>query len=236
MAYRRRLTRRRGRARPIARRRVARKRLARTQGLVYVRRKASAIQLWCSAVGVYTLNDPTGSCLQVGAPVAVPGTANVYDLPFSMSFNMAQCLNATDFTNIADQYKLVRSKVRLHNNYVNTAVGTNGVQPWVEFFYDYDDNTIPSLALLRERMSTKTKYFSATKPVINMSLTPRFAKEVFQSGLTTGYGPGRGWLDCGNPGITHYGIKGVIHNVPLVGSGALMDFDVQHTVMLKGLQ
>lgn len=243
MAYRRRLTRRRKtRARPrplnVRYRRSGGwlKRRVKTTGLIYARRKTSAIQMFCSGTGLYAINDPTGNCLSAGAPVVVPGTTNVYDIPISMKFNLAQCINSTDFTNIADVYKMVKTQVRLHNNFVNTTVGPNGVQPWIEYFYDQDDASVPSLALLRERMGTKTKYFSASRPVLNFSLRPRFAKEVFQSGVTTAYGPGRGWLDCDYPQVQHYSIKAVIHNVPLIGSGALLDFDVTHTVMLKGIQ
>lgn len=242
MPVRRRLVRRRrARARPLNiryRRRGGwlKRRVTTGVGQIYVRRKTSAIQLYCNGVGLYAVNDPTGNCLNGGTPVLVPGTTNVYDIPIVMKFNMAQCVNATDFTNIADLYKLLRTKVRLHNNFVNTAVGTNGTQPWIEYFYDYDDATIPSLALLRERMGTQTRYFNASKPVTSLALRPRFAKEVFQSGVTTAYGPGRGWLDCDYPQVQHFGIKAVLHNVPLIGSGALMDFDVTHTVLLKGLQ
>jgi len=229
-------------ARAAGRRRMMRRR-AGNQGSVYVIRKTAAINLANApgVAGLWNVNDPTGTCLAIGAPTFIPGTANVYDTPFSMKFQLNQLMNSTDITNLADRYRIVKAVVRLHCNYNQTGNVNVGGTPWIEYFTDHDDSQVPAIAAVRERMGVKTKYFTSSKPAIKMLCRPRFADTIYRAGVASAYGIGnrREYINSAYPDVEHYGIKGILHNVQLAGAGAggsLIDVDVTLHVVAKDLQ
>lgn len=232
----------------IRRKRYARRRhnpMRSRNGFLNIIRKTSAIVTNSTpgTVGSVNKTDPTGTCLNLGTPVYVPGTVNCYDIPFSMVFRLDQLMNASDITSIADQYKISSAIVKLHANFNLAGTGPQtGAIPWLEYIQDHDDGVTPTLAQLRERMGVKTKYFSATKPYIQMGVRPRFADTVFQNGSSaTGYGVGsrREWLNTTYSGVEHYGLKGVLHNVLLPGGAdvaSCFNWDVSLKVLAKDFQ
>jgi len=111
----------------------------------------------------------------------------------------------------------------------------------LEYIVDQDDAVLPTLALMREKMGVKTKYFTPTRPAISIGLKPRFADQVFNNGITTAYAiaPRAEYINSTYPGVEHYGIKGVLHNVQLAGAGSggnLFDVDVTIKVVAKDFQ
>lgn len=245
MAYRRRRFRPRRRA--MRKPRVNRRRMLRRPGAggsVYLTRKTALVSIYNASgiPGVWNVNDPTGNLLQLGTPVAIPGTTNCYDTPFSMKFTLNQLMNATDITNLCDRYRIVKAKVRVHCNF-NQAGGANAptTTPWIEHYVDHDDAVVPSIANVRERMNVKTKFFGSNKPYVSILCRSRFADTIFRAGIASAYGVGsrREYINATYPDVEHYGIKGILHNVPLqgiTGGGSLFDFDVQLAVVAKDLQ
>lgn len=229
-----------GRARRVARRRMG------INGFLRWQRKLSMIQLYANTgvVGACTLNDPSGSCVSLGTPVVVPGSADHYDIPFSLKFRLDQVMNATDITNAFDQYKINSAKVKIHCNFNTAGDGVGQFSrayliPWVEYCQDHDDAAVPTLSFMREKMGVKNKYFNASRPAISMGVRPRFADTVFSNGITSGYAVGRKqWLNTTYSSVEHYSIKGVIHNVALLGSGTgpLFDIDVALYGVAKDFQ
>lgn len=213
-------------------------------GLISIIRKTSAIVTNSTpgTVGSVNKTDPTGTCLNLGTPVYVPGTVNCYDIPFSMVFRLDQLMNSSDITSLADQYKIVSAIVKLHANFNLAGTGPQtGAIPFLEYIQDHDDGTTPTLALLREKMGTKTKYFSASKPFIQMGVRPRIADTVYNNGTTpTAYAiPKPQWLNTTSPGVEHYGLKGVLHNVLLPGGAdvaSCFNWDVSLKVLAKDFQ
>lgn len=233
------------RRRAGGRRRFARKRRFGGTGYLKLVRKTALIQTYSNSAvaGTVVKVDPTGTCLNLGTPVAITGTTNCYDIPFSMSFRLDQLMNSTDVTNLADQYKIDSVKVKLHVNgisniYLNNAGST---QPWVEYIQDYDDAAVPSLSLMREKMGVKTKYFSGNKFAVTMGVRPRIADAVFNNGITTAYAVNKRsqFLNSTYPSVEHYGLKGVLHNVQLSGNtnvSSLFDWDVTQYITAARLQ
>lgn len=224
-------------------RKVARrfKRLAPSSGKLILVRKPAIIRTSCSPgiTGVITVQDPTGNCLAMGTPVLIVGSQNCYDIPFSMTFNLNQCTNANELTVLFDRYRILSALVRVHYNVTNSS--EIKTMPWIEYVQDYDDNTVPSIATMREKMGSKTKFFGTNKFLIKMGVRPRFADTVYQSGVTSAYGIGNRneFLNTSYPAVEHYGIKGILHNVPLSGAGTggnLFDFDVSLKLSLKDIQ
>lgn len=238
-APKRRLVRRKRLARPM-RRRVYR---GPRQGFLSIVRKLSQIQTYATGgtAGGIGKVDPTGTCLNLGTPVYINGTDNCWDVPFSMVFRLDQLMNATDITSISDQFKILSAFVKVHANYNLTGAGLANAVPFIDYIQDHDDAIVPSLALMREKMGVKTKYFSTSKPYILMGVRPRCADTVFQNGTSaTGYSiPKSLWINTTYSGTEHYGIKGVIRNIYLpAGSsvGSLLNWDVSLKVLAKDFQ
>jgi len=191
--------------------------------------------------GSLAATDPTGSCLTLGTPVAKTGYTQVYDVPFSLQFQMDQLVNYVELTAISDQYKLKNVMVRLECPFTVAQApgGTATPLPYIEYIQDSDDSGVPNVASFRERMGLTTKYFSSNKPKITMGVNPKTTTLLYQSGLVNGYAVSRqAWINCSSPAIPHYGIKGVLRNVwiPAVSNGSPFTFDISTKLYLKDIQ
>lgn len=132
----------------------------------------------------------------------------------AMSFALSSLPNATEFTALFDQYKIMKVKLDFIpfgdnvNLPISTMSGANGLVspggPLVTAI-DYDDNNVPGTAadLIQYQASRVTPIPKRLK----MTLRPKFATEVYRSAIATGYGARTGWLDCANSDIPHYGVK-----------------------------
>lgn len=217
-------------------RRVARARV----GGFFIHRKLPLITMVSSAAGVgtLTLNDPTGTCVQYSVIGASPGTTNQYDVAFSLKFALNQLQQFTDITQIADQYKIQSVLVKVMSGF-QMSTGVGAAPLWIEYAQDHDDAAVPSLALMRAKMATKSKWFGPTRTLVKMGVRPRTADEIFNNGVTTAYGVnGPQWINSDYPAVEHYAIKGIIHNAYLDGTAnkALLTFDISFNVAAKDLQ
>lgn len=186
--------------------------------------------------------DPTGSCLLIGTPVAKTGYTNIYDVPFSLKFQLDQPVNSGEFVAIADSYKIVSALVKLQAP-INVAQAPGGVAtplPYLEYIQDYDDNGVPNTLTFREKMGIKTKYITASRPMFKLGVRPKVNGLVYQSGISNGYAiPNRNpWLNCTDNTIPHYGIKGVLRNVwiPSVVNSSPFTFDISMKMLFKDIQ
>lgn len=208
-------------------------------GFIKVVRKTPEIFVQNTAVvGAVQITDST-NCLQMNVAGVSTGFANTYDLPFAMKFSLSQILNSSDITNICDRYKLKKTKIRIYFNSNQNSIQSQNSLPQITYMTDEDDASIPTSALVREKMGAKIKYFNS-RNYVEITLYPRPVAEVFNTGITSAYSPGRSmWLDCAYPNIEHYGIKGVIQNVNLNASPSFsvgFKFDVEHTIYGKDIQ
>lgn len=217
------------------------KRLAGGTGNLVVIRKPAIIRTSCApgVAGTITIQDPTGTCLNMGTPIYITGTQNCYDIPFSMVFRLDQLTNANELQVLFDRYRILSALVRVHYNVDNQSEVKS--MPWIEYIQDHDDGSVPSVATMREKMGSKTKFFGTNKFMIKMGVRPRFADTVYNNGVTSAYGIGnrKEFLNTQYPSVEHYAIKGILHNVPLSGNGTggnLFDFDVSIKAVFKDLQ
>lgn len=188
-----------------------RRRLLRRRPIRRRFRKAGAKRTNLSNAGIhyfrrrYVVANITSSTSAVGVQTNAAG---------AMTFSMAGLPNATEFTALFDQYKIMKVKLDFIpfgdtvNLPISTMTGTTALTspggPLITAI-DYDDNLIPGAAsdLLQYQASKVTPVPKRLK----MSLRPKFATEVYRSGIATGYGARSGWLDCANSDIPHYGVK-----------------------------
>jgi len=220
-------------------RKYNRKRKLAAKGALWLRRKTAPMQISSSStLGVPTLTDPTGTCITLGIPTSVPGATSTYNIPFSMKFRLDQLVNSSEVSNLFDKYRINNVWVRLHNNVVNQNGGF--AQPWLEYYKDTDDNAVPTVLSMAQKMGVRTKFFTAARNFIDIGVKPLPAPEVFASGAATGYMVPKyaPFLNMSNTGIEHYGIKGIIHNVylPAVANQYLTDFDLTFDLTLRDVQ
>lgn len=222
----------------LRKRNAIRRMNGRANGYINVNRRLPHISCQShSFAGGIDKTDPTGTCLTLGTPTQTPGTVaaqNLYDVPFTLAFDMAQISASSDFTNLFDYYKVNGVKVQL-KVFPNSSAATGVGLPWLEFWSDHDDSVPVTALAAREHMGTKSRFFSGDKLMTTMYVKPTPLANV--AGVAAAIMPNK-WINCASPGIPHYGIKGIIHNYYLSGSYGQNQivFDVLENISFKGVQ
>ena len=138
-----------------------------------------------------TVGTDTGTFKAIGA----------YD--FKLSYLPAY----TDFTNLFDQYRIVKVKIEFIPNLTgNGAPGNPGLYSIFHMAVDHTDvgtpaNTAEILQYDQHRTVQPFKPFS-------MTFKPAPSAQYFNTLTSSGYGPRAGaWIDGSSPAIAHYGLK-----------------------------
>ena len=113
----------------------------------------------------------------------------------------------SDFTNLFDQYRILKVKIDFMPNLTgNTAGGLPGLYNVFNMAIDHTDTTSPTQSsdiLQYDEHRTLQPY----KP-FSITYKPAPAAAYFNTNVTTGYGPRAGaWIDGSSPAIVHYGLK-----------------------------
>lgn len=187
--------------------------------------------------GAGTIDSGNVNICNLGTPVSSGhGTSNYYDIPFSFLFRMDQLVNYTEITAIADRYKITKAAVLLTTA---NSVNLGQVCTYIEYNVDHDDAAVPGISDQDQKLALKTKGFNQMG-MCRISCSPRPVNELYPGTGTVGYGiySRAPWIDCANPAVPHYGIKGIIRNVSLVSASSFQGFSVRVrlTVMAKDLQ
>lgn len=138
----------------------------------------------------------------------------------ALTFKLSDTINYSEFDVLYDRYMItmVVVKVRIVNNpdatwALNTnpsgGVGNNTTNWFPRLFYckDYDDSTAETLPQLRERAKTK---MVVLKPNMyhKIVIRPSVLVQSYYTSLSTGYVPKwNQWVDMGQNGLPHYGLK-----------------------------
>lgn len=125
----------------------------------------------------------------------------------SYAYALNQLPGYTDFTNLFDQYRILKIRVDFVPNLTgNTAPGQPTLYSIFHMATDPTDIGVPNNAndvLQYENRRTVQPYrpFSAT-------FRPSPSAQYFNTLTTSGYGPRPGaWIDSSSPGVQHYGVK-----------------------------
>lgn len=134
--------------------------------------------------------------------LTVGSTAEVYG---AYSFQLSSLANASEYTVLYDMYKISAVKWTLMPRGNSAEAGTNNNNTKVLSVLDMDDDDVPtSVDQLCQYESVKTTNLSRDH---SRYIKPKFARMIYKTSTTTGYGVGSGWLDCNSTDIPHYGIK-----------------------------
>jgi hypothetical protein len=145
------------------------------------------------------------------------------------AITLSSLTNATSYTGIFDSYRidLVEYKFTLRN------AGVSGNYPSLVLYPDWDDSTPPgSVNLAQSHPRAVTHTLTPNRPVATMSLVPRIAQAAY-NGVFAGYSQPTGptWVDCGSPGVAHYGIKWAAYN--LGDSSQVIDVSIKTWVSFR---
>lgn len=224
-------------------RRVAARKLrvprAPNTGGFMVTRHSTPVYLSNSSVVGQPQQNPVAaiSGLTLGTPVSNPLISGHYDVPFTMSFNLAQINGYTDFTNLADRYKISKVDVKILYNANaiagSAALGTfPSMLPIINYIADHDDDAMPTPLALREKMGLRSKTTGNGK-FVKFSVRPLPAN-VVAPGTAFSVPTKSQWINSSYATVPHYGIKGYFQNWSLqIASSAVSCFTVEYVYHLK---
>lgn len=206
------------------------------KGFIKLLRKLPEIYIRNSAVaGVAQNNDPTTTCVSLGAPIA-DAVGGTYTIPFSMKFRLDQMINATDITNLADSYRIKKAIVRLTYQSTQSSVNSLSIMPNLQWVQDVDDANVPaSINELREKMGVKFKTFGFNK-VLQIKVVPALQDTTAGAGgVVANTAPKRRqWLNTTFANVEHFAIKGLLSNVSLpTTAGGLTAFKIDVALAIE---
>lgn len=161
-------------------------------------------------------------------------TSNVAAVGKSYQFSLNQLPNFSEFTALYDTYKLAAVKFkmvpRLTDAGVSTTANSHNTSP-VHSAIDYDDanTTNDPLVLMQYQNYKMTRGLSLHQRY----LKPKMAELVYVTGVSSGYGQGRRWINCSNPDVPHYAVK-----LAIEPTAVALQYDVYATyyVMFKAVR
>jgi len=129
-------------------------------------------------------------------------------------FALADVVNAVEFRELFDQYKIEKVIVTYQlvsnpnaNNALNatTTASTNWF-PIVWSVPDYDDTASLNIDEMKERIGVKCRVLKPDK-MLKFVVRPKVNVQTYRTALTTGYAPKRMFVDMTTQDIPHYGLK-----------------------------
>lgn len=212
-------------------------------GRLTLLRKLPEISICSSGTeGVAVLNQTLSSgapvCVTIGTPtesLGTTGTSVSYDIPFSLQFALSQIINHTDITNLADKYRIAGAYVRFFHNHTGSSGLSTASQPFLQYITDHDDSNVPTISQLREKMGVKFKTFKNQSSYVGLKCRPKPTRLIYSTALLNGYETPKysPYLDVATDGIPHYGIKGVISNMPLPANAGIEAMKVDVTLLIQ---
>jgi len=136
-------------------------------------------------------------------------------VPESLTFQLSDVINVSDFVNLFDQFKIHKVVLTLRwspnqATYTsnNTQAGTGVYNPLLYYTRDYDDdNPIATQQDMLEIQKHNSRRLMPGRPVI-ISLRPAVQAQAYQTAISTAYGPK--WnmkLNMDDNTTPHYGLK-----------------------------
>jgi hypothetical protein len=203
----------------------------------------------------WMISTPLSGTLQVTgnavAPLSVVSLSSIggsaslftsyYDFGWALSFTLRDLQNASDFQQIYDQYRINWIDIKVTYLSQGANITGVGVLPTVYAVLDNDNAAVPGDArTVRSKQGSKTFRISDARNSFMMRCKPK-ASIVVDS--TTGgqqalQAP-RGWLDCNQDNILHFGAKFWADNVYLpagTSTNTGIQLDYVYNVSFRGAQ
>jgi hypothetical protein len=152
----------------------------------------------------------------------------------ALSFKLNNITSYGEFSALFDYYKInmvVCTWTFSTQRSSGAAVATSPtvVAPIFRWYYDYNDNSIPTASQFRENQNIKSTNLS--NRTVTMKIRPKTLVQMYRSPTTTAYvNPRREpWLETDNPEVPYYGIKYSVDGSYAGGMGTQLIGTVQLT-------
>lgn len=129
-------------------------------------------------------------------------SSTTVNVPFVNSFALADVPNATEFTTLYDQYKIMGVQFKLYPRFNSVDQNLSGGRIWTVL--DYDDSNLP--ATINELCQYQNVKCTNTSQIHSRYLKPKF-------NLTTGSAnipQSTHWIDVATTSVPYRGIKGIL--------------------------
>lgn len=178
---------------------------------------------------------------------AIVVSCNTPTLASDYDFKLNDLINATEFTQLFDQYMILKVVVKIQMitnpdgfSYTNSVTGPtqNNFFPKIWYIRDYDGGASETLSTIKERTGVS---YIIPKPnkVYSIVLKPLPLVQTYLTALSTGYAPKRLWIDIAAPTVPHYGLKTVIDCLgmdPADTIGFQYRLETKYYVAFKGVR
>jgi len=160
-----------------------------------------------------------------GLPSIVQNSALGVDTQFAYNFTLSNLPDATDFTNLFDQYRIQQVRVSFTSNVNPTTFGSV-----LHTVLDYDDSSLISVAQAQEYATHQTTKVGTS---LTRVLQPRFALAAFGGSVFTSFANAdpSTWVDVASSGVQYFGVKGILPGNASATSGAV--YDVQYETIIQ---
>lgn len=184
--------------------------------------------------GATVYQNPTSTVTYIGSTAA-----NVLnDSCFAMYFTLNDCIQASTFTALYDQYRIDKVQVIIGrtNNQQSAGNSTQNLTfPSQQLWYvvDHDDATVlTSLTDIMQYQGAQCKNIMDNGEV-KITFKPRIAVAAYAAGVFTSFSnQSAGWIDAASPTVQHFGLKLVIP-CPINVTFAEMNFTVRTKLWLS---
>jgi hypothetical protein len=157
-------------------------------------------------------------------------TGNVITPQFgSDSIQLSALYGYANYTAVFDSYRI--DKVEFKWTLRNASAAQQF--PTIVIYPDWDDTTAPTtMGQVASHPRAKSYTLTSTKPCATLTIVPKVAIATY-NGVFTGYGQNSQpmWIDCGSPGVAHYGAKWGIWNFG--DTSQSIDFSVKAWVSFR---
>lgn len=163
-------------------------------------------------------------------------------VPNSLTFQLSDIINVSDFTNLFDQFKINKVVLTLRwspraNTYTstNTYASTGVYNPVLYYYTDHDDDDpVATQEDMLEVQRHKSRRILPQRPIY-ITVKPAVQAMAYQTALTTAYGPK--WnmkLNMDDISAAHYGLKMGVNKLGVdLGS---ITIDVKYYFTCYGVQ
>lgn len=139
----------------------------------------------------------------------------------SYMFKFSDLIQAADFSNLFDQYRISKIVLRVTmvnnpdaNNYVNqpTTVNSTNWYPKLWYIPDYDGGPTETLASIRERQGVKCRTMQPNK-ILTITFRPKCRVLTYSTATSTGYSPKNIKVDMTDTNVEHFGMQFVFDSM-----------------------
>lgn len=161
-------------------------------------------------------------------PAALMASSTTVPVYAASDFSLSSLPTVSALTSVFDQYRINFIEVLIVPNMTETTVASQG--PGIlASAVDLDDANAPS------NYSDVSNHEGSLQSSGTMNhyhrWEPQYAVATY-SGAFTSYSTARGWIDCGSPGVKHFGLKAYITTASAVTTFSLL---ARYNVSFRGL-